>query len=95
MWVDDAFLREHDVQPWTDLPLWIPESAAIPGLLSVNVAAARNAGLTLRPLAETIADTGAWLTTRSTNHAWKAGLDLKRETELLAIWMGGTRSNDR
>ena len=93
VWVDERFLHEHDVQPWSDLPLWVPTSAQIPGLLSVNTAAARSAGLALRPLAETIADTASWLGTRGPNHVWHAGLEAKREAELLDLCMRARETN--
>ena len=55
--MDEAFLIENGVQPWSEMPLWVPGDA---GFLRVSVARACAAGLTLRPLAETLRDTLAW-----------------------------------
>ena len=44
------------------------------------------AGLTFRPLAETVRATLDWLATRPADYAWKAGLTPERETETLAAW---------
>jgi 2'-hydroxyisoflavone reductase len=63
VWVDQAFLAQHDVQPWSDLPFWLPP-ATMPthvGFLQRRNDRARAAGLRLRPLAETIQDTVGWL----------------------------------
>ena len=26
VWVDESFMNEHKVQPWTEMPLWLPET---------------------------------------------------------------------
>lgn len=57
-WVDQDFLLEHGVAPWTELPLWLPQASA--GLHQVNIGRALANGLRCRPLAETIDDTAAW-----------------------------------
>ena len=51
-WVDDAFLLAQDVAPYTDLPLWLPD--AVGGYPEIDFARATAAGLTLRPIGETI-----------------------------------------
>ena len=48
-----------DVQPWTELPLWLPGSEHA-GMARADISRALAAGLTFRPLEETIADTLAW-----------------------------------
>lgn len=63
-WVDEQFLLEREVGPWMELPLWLPESdpeAAY--FLRVDVSRATAAGLTFRPLADTVVDTLAWAST--------------------------------
>jgi len=82
-WVDDAFLLAHGVEPWTDLPLWIPASLGIPGMLNVDVRKALVAGLHVRPLLETVRDTLAWALTRPRNYPLRAGLSAEREAALL------------
>ena len=60
-WVDEAFLAEHDVLPWTHLPLWMPQSRETHRYFhGSRIDRALAAGLTFRPLADTIRDTFAW-----------------------------------
>jgi 2'-hydroxyisoflavone reductase len=47
------------IQPWADLPLWLPEDE-YPSF-RVDISRALSAGLALRPLEETVDDTLAWL----------------------------------
>jgi 2'-hydroxyisoflavone reductase len=84
-WVDDAFLQREDVGPWMELPLWLPEAEA-PGFATVNCARAFAAGLTFRPLAETVRDTLTWRATQPADATWPAGLKREREAELLERW---------
>lgn len=60
-WISDETLLAHGVAPWTELPLWIPESdAAFGGLMCGSDRRAMAAGLAKRPIAETVRDTYAW-----------------------------------
>ncbi len=83
-WVSDDFLTAHDVGPYVELPLWVPAEAG--GFNSFNIDRALAAGLTFRPVAETVADTLAWLATRPADTVWRAGLPAEREAQLLAEW---------
>jgi len=86
-WIDEAFLAGTDVQPWKEMPLWVPESdPAEADLMDVPIVRAIATGLAFRGLRETIADTLDWSLTRSPLHAWKAGLPSAREAELLRAW---------
>ncbi len=83
-WVSDQFLIAHDVGPYVELPLWVPAEAG--GFNSFNIDRALAAGLTFRPVAETVGDTLAWLATRPSDTVWRAGLPAEREAQLLAQW---------
>ena len=85
VYADEAFLLEQGVEPWTQLPLWIPGEEGFGGN-RFDIAAALAAGLTFRPLEETVADTLAWARTRPSNLALRAGLEPEREAELLEAW---------
>jgi 2'-hydroxyisoflavone reductase len=96
-WVDEQFLTERGVKSWSELPLWIPEPSATHGhFLDANIERALRAGLTFRPLADTIRDTLAWQRTREGRPLpEKPGvpqpdvtLTPERERELLAEWHG-------
>ncbi|MFI5389454.1 MAG: NAD-dependent epimerase/dehydratase family protein [Candidatus Eremiobacterales bacterium] len=80
-----AFLAENAVEPWSDLPLWVPDSLGMPGLLHVDVRRALVAGLRYRPLRETVRDTLAWHKTKTPARAMRAGLSEDRERNLLAL----------
>jgi len=85
VWVDGEFLLEHNVQPWTEMPLWLTGEDAV-GFGRVNVEKAVAAGLRFRPLAETAHDTLQWARERPADHAWRAGLNAEREAEVLEAW---------
>jgi 2'-hydroxyisoflavone reductase len=88
--VSAEFLAQQKVVPWSEIPLWVPEEEH--GIMAVSSARALAAGLTFRPLAETVRDTLAWQATRSgpagalQQTALKSGISRERERELLAAW---------
>ncbi len=81
-WVPDEFLLAHDVGQWMELPLWLADPA-MAAADDVDVRRALDAGLTFRPLAETVR--GALEHAQTTE---AAGLTPVREAELLAAWHG-------
>ena len=83
-WVNESFLLERGVEPYTDLPLWVP--AAENGHSQVNCARAIAQGLRFRSLDETIADTLDWEATRPRSESLRAGLSPERERKLLKEW---------
>jgi 2'-hydroxyisoflavone reductase len=60
-WADPTMLQQHDVEAWTELPIWLPPDPEYAALHGANVEKAYAAGLTIRPAHETVADTWAWL----------------------------------
>ncbi|ETW93541.1 MAG: hypothetical protein ETSY1_38750 [Candidatus Entotheonella factor] len=83
-WVSEAFLKANGVEPFSDMPLWEPEGED--GLATINASKALNAGLTLRPLADTIRDTLAWHRTRPQDTPLTKGIGHEREQALLQTW---------
>jgi 2'-hydroxyisoflavone reductase len=77
-WVPDTFLVEHGVGEWMELPMWV-QSSGDAGIHEADVSRAVSAGLTFRPLEETVRDTLDLAQTTS-----EAGLTQEREAELLA-----------
>ena len=59
-WVPEAQLAAAGVQPWMELPLWIPADGTHDGFLRVDCRRAEALGLRCRPAAATVADTLAW-----------------------------------
>jgi 2'-hydroxyisoflavone reductase len=84
-----AFLREHQVSPWSDLPVWIPAQGDAAGFHRRSNARAIAAGLAFRPVATTAADTLAWWHAQDEKRkTLRAGLEPEREAQLLAKLKG-------
>ena len=88
VWVDQQFLLDAGVAPWSELPLWIPDDPEGGGVFGVNCDRAIAAGLTFRPLTETVRDTLAWDATRPADVERRAGITREREAQLLQAWRG-------
>jgi nucleoside-diphosphate-sugar epimerase len=58
-WIPDDKLEEAGVEPWTELPLWLPERYE--GTWRIGTAKAQAAGLRTRPVQETVDDIATWL----------------------------------
>lgn len=87
-WVPADFLEAQKVSAWGDLPAWIPARGEYAGFGRTSVSKARAAGLTYRPLRETVRDTLAWWRKLPEERRAKpkAGLSAQREAEVLAAW---------
>src|SRR5581483_3376185 len=81
-WAPQAFLKAHEVEPWTQMPLWIPDDEA-GGWDEISSRRAIDAGLRFRPLRDTILDTARWDRSRDQNVPLKAGITAEREAALL------------
>jgi len=87
-WADDKFLEREGVQPWTELPLWIPShDASMRGFHLVDTKRAKGSRLSTRPLAVTLNDIlEAGIPVASDKR--RAGkLTRQRERDLLAVWL--------
>jgi 2'-hydroxyisoflavone reductase len=82
--VDDAFLAGHEVGEWMELPLWIDtRNEEWRRFMEVDTSRATAAGLTFRPLDDTVAATLA-----DAELVDGVGLTPEREAALLAAWWG-------
>lgn len=61
VWVDADFVLAQGIEPWTELPVWVPPEGELLALHRADSSAALATGLYCRPTADTIADTWAWL----------------------------------
>ena len=86
--VDDAFLQEQGLE--TELPLWAGDDPEWAAWASVDVRKAIGAGLTFRPIDDTVTATLA-----ETEVKPGIGLDPEREAEILAAWHGRRRGRRR
>ncbi|MES2101526.1 MAG: NAD-dependent epimerase/dehydratase family protein [Pseudomonadota bacterium] len=84
--IGEAFLLQHEVQPWSELPLWLPSIAPEYAGFNRDLSRAAAAGLRTRPLRETIAavlDEGL----PPADDRRRAGkLTREREAALIAAW---------
>lgn len=83
-WVPIPFLRKHDVQSYSDMPIWIPGDP----FSFVDNSMAMASGLTFRPLAVTAADTLDWHKSRPAGEQAELRIGIKpdREKQVLAAW---------
>ena len=84
-WVDPGFLKRHEVEPWDELPVWMPTGDDMDGLMSADPSRAVSQGLIFRSLEDTIEGTLAWASGMD-HPPGTAGLDPQREEELLKAW---------
>ena len=61
VWVSPEVIESAGIEAWTELPIWLPPTGEAAGMHDGDVTAAYAAGLTCRPIEETIADTWRWL----------------------------------
>ena len=83
VWVPWEFLEGNGVQPWTDLPAWVP--APMAGVLLADGSKAAAAGLHNRSIEDVVADLAAWDRTRP-QEPLRAGMTREREAELLRMF---------
>lgn len=92
VWVNDQFLLDHEVKQWTELPLWTADNPDAAGIWTHSSAKALAAGLTCRPVTETVRDTWAWLKEIPENQRSFAtsmlshGIAPEKEAAILTAW---------
>ncbi|MEU1367245.1 NAD-dependent epimerase/dehydratase family protein [Streptomyces sp. NPDC005803] len=88
-WTDAGRILAAGVEPWTDLPVWLPPGELYDTMHQGDVGRAYATGLRCRPVDETVADTWAWLCELGGKAPQRAdrplkGLDPATEAKLLA-----------
>lgn len=88
VWIPADFLAAQQVAPWSDMPVWAPSVGEEAGFARVSADRAVQAGLVIRPMADTVTDTLRWHLQRpeAERQKLKAGLSPEREAALLAAW---------
>src|ERR1700734_3145811 len=88
VWVPAEFLEKQKVQPWSDMPVWIPAAGEYAGFADASVTRALREGLSIRPVQPTVNDTLAWHLQRPEAERAKlsAGLTPEREQAVLDAW---------
>ncbi|GIE88310.1 NAD-dependent epimerase/dehydratase family protein [Actinoplanes regularis] len=89
-WTDPEPILAAGVEPWTDLPIWLPPGESHDFMHRADVSKALAAGLRCRPVTETVADTWSWLSGLPGAAPQRAdrpavGLDPELEAKILGI----------
>jgi 2'-hydroxyisoflavone reductase len=90
-WVDPPTIAAAGIEPWSELPIWIPDDHEYAGMHDSNVSRAHDAGLRCRPVADTVGDTWRWCSALDAAPPIRAGLPTpgvthERERSALAAW---------
>jgi 2'-hydroxyisoflavone reductase len=84
VWVPEEVIMAEGIEPWTELPLWVPRNQEE----TVDVSAVFGAGFTARTPRETVADAWAWLQAAGDPQRRpdrpRTGLDPEKEEAVLA-----------
>ncbi len=87
-WLPAAFLEEQKVEPWSEMPVWLPATGDEAAFAGTSNQAALAKGLKISPLKKTVDDTLAWHLTRPAEERekLKAGIAADKEVAVLAAW---------
>jgi len=88
-WVDAAFLEQHEVAAWSELPMWFDATGEMAGFGTMSNARAVAAGLGFRPILDTARDTLAWLPSvheDKRRQISSTGISREKEAKVLAAW---------
>jgi 2'-hydroxyisoflavone reductase len=87
-WVDTDFLLAHDVQPYREMPVWMPARDGREGFGRFDISREVALGLTFRPLAVTARDTLEYYHAQPAERQerLRAGITAERELEILKLW---------
>ena len=83
-WVPEEFLLEKGVAPWVELPLWLSKDWY--GFLRRKFSKARQKGLELRSLADTVVATDEWLQEADLGDLKENAMTREKERDLLEEW---------
>ncbi|WNM34658.1 reductase [Streptomyces sp. Li-HN-5-11] len=90
-WTDPDTVLGAGIEPWTQLPVWVPPGSDMHDALhSADVSRAVATGLSCRPVTETVADTWSWLQSIGGRASQRpdrtaAGLDPAVEAKVLGL----------
>jgi len=88
IFIPAEFLAEQKVEPWSEMPVWLPAKGEEAAFAATSNAAAVAKGLKITPLAKTVDDTLAWHLQRPAeeHEKLKAGIAPEKEAAVLAAW---------
>jgi 2'-hydroxyisoflavone reductase len=82
------FLEEQKVEPWSEMPVWLPAKGDEAAFAGTSNKAALSKGLRITALKKTVDDTLAWHLSRPAGERekLKAGIAPEKEAAVLATW---------
>ena len=88
VYLPTEFLEEQKVEPWGEMPVWLPAKGDEAAFASTSNAAARAKGLIITPLEKTVDDTMTWHLARPAEERdkLKSGIAADKEATVLAAW---------
>ena len=88
VWIPAEFLEEQKVEPWSEMPVWLPAKGEEAAFAGTSNRAAVAKGLKITPITKTVNDTLAWHLTRPAEERekLKAGIAPEKEVAVLAAW---------
>ena len=96
VWTSPDVIDKAGIEPWTELPIWVPPTGEMVGLHAGDVSAAFAHGLACRPMKETVRDTWRWLLDEGDPKVpgvrAAPGLDAAREDQVLKSMAGESGS---
>ena len=97
-WVDPGYIERARIEPWSQLPIWLPPNHEFRGMHAANVERAHAAGLRCRPVEETVKDTWDWVVSIDKDPPLRPdldppGLDAAIESAALAAWHAARRTS--
>ncbi|MGV9274005.1 SDR family oxidoreductase [Streptomyces griseosporeus] len=89
-WTDPQVILDAGIEPWTQLPVWVPPGTDMHDALhAADVSAALTTGLGCRPVTETVADTWRWVQSLDGEPPFSPravkGLDAEVEAKVLGL----------
>jgi 2'-hydroxyisoflavone reductase len=88
VWAPPDAISAAGIEPWTELPIWLPPTGEAAGMHAGDVSRALAAGLRCRPVEQTVADTWRWLQDEGDPEPYPGrpalGLDPGKEQRVLA-----------
>ncbi|MFF7215473.1 NAD-dependent epimerase/dehydratase family protein [Streptomyces sp. NPDC008238] len=89
-WTDPEAVLAAGIEPWSELPVWLPPGELYDTLHTGDVSRALATGLRCRPVTETVADTWQWLSSLGGTAPQRpdrptVGLDPAKEAKALGL----------
>ena len=87
-WVPADFLSDNGLNAWQQIPMWADSASPLSGSLTWSAEQSLAAGLTIRPVDATGADTLAWFRSlpEERQATLRSGIPADKEAEVLAAW---------